>query len=448
MPEECGVCPYCGAQVHTVQITPEGEEQKKRSRFRFSALGVGAALLIVLCVGIVLLEGGTGFSRLLSGMLSPKALFAYAHAQTLQRQLVQYETLCREQAEQGIAYSYFLQTQSENLPQDLFVKGTLTCKEKLQQLNLELGAEESTLLQISGIWDQEQAGAYLTLPQLHSQSLYIPTGKPHSQASRGEWKNVLIPYAEEILNGFSDFQKENQQVQIGPCSRELTVIKAHMSQKDMCTLGLTLTDRFCRDTQAQQLLGISSQEGDLLQEKQIQDFRNRLQRELEESSPENYVYLHTYLNNDCTVLGYRLTFSSQTQPVWILCLPGEAWIVQIGQFRVQGFYDTSKWEAAVYDGNQALGTVAVQSAKNSLSITARPEEALLARLPEGQHFSVLQIDICRVTAGEIALPKDCVEITDSQQLQTWNDTLDAAPLIQTWQRFLANSWPYPEFFDE
>ena len=192
---------------------------------------------------------------------------------------------------------------------------------------------------------------------------------------------VADRYADILLGGFSNVEKNTETLTVDTVTQEVTVLEAYMDHADLLELAINVLEQIKQDDDVKGILEdlgpwyndlmeqsmysyydgfeLEYEEEDLYTElmAQVDEALADLQEQLSDADPENHLYLYTYLDSSNKIIGTKLVISGMDEPVSWLALE------QAGQCAMQALFGDLQ---IMGSGSNAQGSYAVSVADEKL----------------------------------------------------------------------------------
>ncbi len=367
----------------------------------------------------------------------------------------------------------------------------------MTSMDMEVVLGDTDLTSAQYIMDKENLEMWLMVPDMNKQALYFDlnsqiqnSGSAGILAAGGEAlipsmeevNTVVMPQVETFLNAFSNIEQAQETVEVEDISQELIVLKAEMSEEELCKTLIQIFKNLKEDATVreyvQSLQTALGEETDLYNEflNKMDEGIASLEQSLEKIDPEegNVLYLHTYLDGQNQVVGhllgavdngenqdviYYVTVRDEEEIAWETRLTDEVRILGSGKEKdtldatYYVYYQDEKYlklEYTNYDQKAEFAT-------GTISVT--PQEALIEAMTEnmdpsaqaiigmfvveiktsgtaqdnvtaitlkamGMEFVTLEISGEVTEPDAIQIPKDSVDGMDSAQMDQWSSEID------------------------
>lgn len=397
--EEVEVCPNCGAQLHKMSVETEEEKTASVTLSEDNAsprknsklfLMIGAGVVVLAALVMLLVNFGAVKNWFTGLFVSPEDLFVNVYKGTanavLEPILQEYDKNLKKGGADAIAgdgqilvkpgkqmldtlaYSIYGGAGDMSWLSEVRFDVAVAINDKLQKNVVVLGLGDQDILSLELIADSENQKQYLTVPELSGQGLVIDMSqmqelqeadmtKLYAAMPSGQViKQIFDRYADILLGGFSNIEKNTEEVTLGGITQELTVLTAMIDQTDMIEVAIKLLEQAKQDQDIKKILEdmepwyqdmvaqnayepLDKDEHLSLYEEFIEEIDATLadlQEQLKKADPENQMYLYTYLGKDYHIAGIKVQATGMEAPVSFMMLS------QDSQFAAEFFLDDTK----------------------------------------------------------------------------------------------------------
>lgn len=307
--------------------------------------------------------------------------------------------------------------------------------------------------------------------------------------------NTLInTYLDVALSCIDDVEKENKTLEVGEASQKMVVLTATITEKDIFEIGQAVLEEAKDDENLKQIIEdlnevfaeMYGNEMDLYPEFQsaIEDALESMEYDSEDFSDDNYIEWITYVDMQGEVCGYEAVIYSEDEDdmdvfSWLTATKGKTTYieceipsadVEISGEKVEikggteGFYELSV-------GGMDLGTMEFETVTDTrTTLRLIPSEAIMDQIlsESGLPTALLSGNVAlelsfgeneagadflevgvlaanktlvsfglsakKVTGGDVTIPSDAIDVTDSSALEQWLSNVNFEQLMDGLER--------------